>query len=488
MGSVARKNLPAAASLTLREPEGMLLRTEEGRLICFAHARKTAVLDKALEDESLLRRAHLIPTRALGEKEARALIKKFADFLPWPEKEVGLVLEHEPVFFPSYPYEWCQPALVKAGVLTLDFAEEALKRGWGIKAATPYNVFFEGTKPVFVDWLTLEMRSPTNPTWLAFTQFVRCFLIPVLMENKGGLPLQSCFTHHRDGLTPEEAYGLVPVWRRLTPSFFPLVTVPVFLNRRRKKRGDTFDGYSTIDVPPKRAGYILQRLYSFLKDRLQRLNSAPIRWNKWGHYLLTGKPYEPADWKTKKPILTGWLENVRPTAVLDLGCNEGRFSALAAQAGAKVIAIDSDREMVRRTWQRAEASKLDIQPLLVDICRPSPPSGWNNEENLSFLERARGKFDLVSALSLIHHVCLSEGISYDRFFDLVAGFTTKYFVVEFVGPQDPAFQWAARGRATDSWEQGAFLKALQPHFQIVEQAPIPHMDRTVYLLQKRKTK
>lgn len=488
MGSVAQKNLPAAASLNLREPEGTLVRTEDGRWLCFAHARKTAILEKALRDDSLLRRAHLIPTRALGDKEAKSLIKKFADLLPWPEKEVGLVLEHEPVFFPSYPYEWCQPALVRAGVLTLDFAEEALKRGWGINAATPYNVHFEGTKPAFVDWLSLELRSPTNPTWLAFTQFVRCFLIPVLMENKAGLPLQSCFTHHRDGLTPEEAYGLAPVWRRFTPSFFPLVTVPVFLNRRRKRRGDTFDGYSTIDVPPKRAGYILQRLYSFLKDRLLRLNSAPIRWNKWGHYLLTGKPYEPADWNAKKPLLAGWLENIRPSAVLDLGCNEGRFSALAAQSGARVIAIDSDRERVRRTWQRAEASKLDIQPLLVDICRPSPASGWNNEENLSFLDRARAKFDLVSALSLVHHVCLGEGISYDRFFNLVASFTTKYFIVEFVGPQDPAFQWAARGRSTDNWDQGTFLKALQPHFQIVEQAPIPNTDRTLYLLQKRKKK
>jgi SAM-dependent methyltransferase len=488
MGSVAQKNLPAIASLTLRDPEGMLVRTEEGRLICFAHARKTPVLEKALRDESLIRRAHLVPSRAIGDKEAKALIKKFAELLPWSEKEVGLVLEHEPVFFPSYPYEWCQPALVKAGVLTLDFAEEALKRGWGIKEATPYNVLFEGTRPVFVDWLTLESRSPTNPTWLAFTQFVRCFLIPVLMENKGRLPLQSSFAAHRDGLTPEEAYGLAPFWRRLTPSFFPLVTVPVLLNRRRKKRGDAFAGYSTIDVPPKRAGFILQRLFSFLKDRLQRLNSAPIRWNKWGYYLLTGRPYEPADWREKKQLLSGWLDNLRPTAVLDLGCNEGRLSVLAAQSGARVVAIDSDREMVRRTWQRAEASKLDVQALLVDICRPSPASGWKNEENLSFLDRARGKFDLVSALSLIHHVCLGEGISYDRFFALIADFTTKYFVVEFVGPQDPAFQWAAKGRATDSWEQGAFLKALQPHFQIVEQSPIPNTDRTLYLLQKRKKK
>ncbi len=487
MGSVAQKNLPAA-SLTLRDPEGMLLRTDEGRLIRFAHMRKTAVLEKALQDEALLRRAHLVPTRALGDKEAKALIKKFAELLPWPEKEVGLVLEHDPVFFPSYPYEWCQPALVKAGVLTLDFAEEALKRGWGIKDATPYNVLFEGTKPVFVDWLSLEMRSPTNPTWLAFAQFVRCFLIPVLMENKGGLPLQSCFQNHRDGLTPEEAYSIAPRWRRMTPSFFPLVTVPVFLNRRRKNRADAFAGYSTIDVPPKRAGFILQRLYSFLKDRLQRLNSAPVRWTKWGHYLLTGTPYEPAHWKAKKQLLAGWFENLRPTAVLDLGCNEGHLSALAAQSGARVVAIDSDREMVRRTWQRAEASKLDIQALLIDICRPSPASGWNNEENLSFLDRAKGKFDLVAALSLIHHVCLGEGISYDRFFALVSGFTSNYFIVEFVGPQDPAFQWAARARAADGWEQCAFLKALQPYFQIVEQSPIPDTDRTVYLLQKRKKK
>jgi hypothetical protein len=37
-----------------------------------------------------LRRAHLVPTRALGDKEAKALIKKFADLLPGLKEWLGV--------------------------------------------------------------------------------------------------------------------------------------------------------------------------------------------------------------------------------------------------------------------------------------------------------------------------------------------------------------------------------------------------------------
>ena len=43
-----------------------------------------------------------------------------------------------------------------AGALTLELAQGALEEGFGLKDATPYNVLFRGSRPVFVDVLSFE--------------------------------------------------------------------------------------------------------------------------------------------------------------------------------------------------------------------------------------------------------------------------------------------------------------------------------------------
>src|SRR5580698_9828892 len=61
--------------------------------------------------------------------------------------------EHEVIPFPSFPSEWPPEMLAAAGFLTLDLAQKCLPHGWRLKDATPYNVLFRGSAPVFVDIL-----------------------------------------------------------------------------------------------------------------------------------------------------------------------------------------------------------------------------------------------------------------------------------------------------------------------------------------------
>src|SRR5690606_9490848 len=51
-----------------------------------------------------------------------------------------LLIEHERVPFPSYPYEWAPEMLEAAGMLTLELNETLLAEGRGLKDSTPYNV------------------------------------------------------------------------------------------------------------------------------------------------------------------------------------------------------------------------------------------------------------------------------------------------------------------------------------------------------------
>ncbi len=53
---------------------------------------------------------------------------------------------------------------------------------------------------------------------------------------------------------------------------------------------------------------------------------------------------------------------------------------------------------------------LDVLPLVVDLTRPTPAVGWRNQECASFLDRARGGFDLVLMLAVVHHMLVTERI------------------------------------------------------------------------------
>ena len=84
------------------------------------------------------------------------------------EEDQPLLLEHPRVFFPSYPWEWTPGQWVAAGELTLELCGQLLREGWILKDATPLNILFEGSRPVFVDLLSIERRDPGSPLWLAY--------------------------------------------------------------------------------------------------------------------------------------------------------------------------------------------------------------------------------------------------------------------------------------------------------------------------------
>ena len=132
--------------------------------------------------------------------------------------------------------------------------------------------------------------------------------------------------------------------------------------------------------------------------------------------------------------------------VLDIGCNTGHFSLLAARQGARVVAIDRDPAAVGKLWQSAAEARADVLPLAIDIARPPGASGWANREHASFLERARGRFDCVLMLALLHHLIVNERTPLDSIFELVAQLTTRIAVVEYIDPADEQFQRILRGR------------------------------------------
>lgn len=396
--------------------------------------------------------------------------------------------EHERVPFPSYPYEWPAEMLHAAGILTLELALKALDEGYGLKDATPHNVLFRGSQPVFVDLLSFERRDPCDATWMAYAQFVRTFLLPLLAARDFGWPIQQTLWGRRDGLEPETVYHAAGFFKRLAPPYLQVVTLPTWLAAKRREDASLYHPKPAGSA--EQAGYILRNLLNGCRQQLNAAGPRPGGDSAWSEYLDRKSLYSPQQLAEKEAFVQEALDLSRPCAVLDAGANEGHFSLLAARAGAAVVAIDTDPVVVGSIFRRARAENLDVQPLVVDLTRPTPASGWRNQECASFLDRANSAFDMVLMLALMHHIVVTERIPLEDLLALAAEISREYLLIEFVAPQDPMFQRIVRGREAlySHLTRERFEDAAKPHWELVRSRQITGLYRWLYLYRRRRAK
>jgi len=396
------------------------------------------------------------------------------------EADGELTLEHPRVSFPSYPWEWTPDEWMAAAELTLDLCEGLLERGLILKDATPLNVLFRGAAPVFVDVLSVDARDRESPVWLAYGQFVRTFLLPLAAYKTLGWPLAATL-EKRDGYEPADLAPYLGRWQRWREPFRSLVTMPLMLERNAGNSGAA--RAAEVRQQPEAALAVLRRNLESLRKNLEML--APRESDtRWSRYTQTADHYSAEDQKLKKQFVREALTAAQPKRVLDLGANTGAYSRIAAECGAEVVAWDTDVQASEQNRREAKKRKLAITALVANPARPTPAAGWRNAESLSLLERARGRFDCVMMLGLIHHLLLSEQIPLKEIVALMRELTTHWAIVEWVPAKDPRFQDLLRGRDDlyGHLNERALLDACEEHFTVVRREELPNR-RVLFLLQ-----
>jgi hypothetical protein len=124
------------------------------------------------------------------------------------------VLAHERIPFVSYPYEWPFGMLRDAALLQLELLSAALDEGLALKDATPYNVQWRGSRPVFVDVGSFERVRPGEP-WAGYRQFCMLFLYPLLLQAYKGVAFQPWLRGSLEGISPAECRSLLGLRDRL---------------------------------------------------------------------------------------------------------------------------------------------------------------------------------------------------------------------------------------------------------------------------------
>lgn len=485
-------NEPALAA-SFRDPSGRLFKVGE-RIIRIVSDEQGARDLEAFLASSLAKSAtadgSLVKTTILDEAEVKSLLARSEIARLVDGKAPRLVLEHQRVEPASFPYEWAPEMLHRAGQLTLELAEKALAEGFGLKDATPYNVLFNGKTAVFVDLLSFEKRDPLDPTWLPYGQFIRTFLMPLMANKELGLSLAQTLGTHRDGIEPQEMYRLLGGFKKFFGPGLTLVSIPTWLGGKEasttaQDSGKLYEKKKSDS--PEKARFIVESILKSLKKSLDSVAPKTAKDSKWSDYMESNNNYSSEHAKAKEQFVGEALDAAKPARVLDVGCNTGHFSMMASKRGARVVALDYDPVVVGEVWRRACTEDQSVLPLAVNLAWPTPAVGWRNREHAGFLERARGRFDCVMMLAVIHHMLVSERIPLPDILELAAELTTDLLIIELVAPEDSMFKRISRGREHlfEGLDHKVFEALASRHFDIVKVQHVEGTARWLYAMKKR---
>jgi SAM-dependent methyltransferase len=459
--------------LTFRDPSGELQLTAACAL---RRIRPSA--------EKVTREFLASPMRLALEQSGDLIPSHIAEPGSHPSVATGeFWLEHPRIDPISYPWEWTTAQWRAAAELTLRIAGQAIDADWTLKDATPLNIVFDGPRPILVDVLSFERRDPHSSVWLAYGQFVRTFLLPLVAARYLSWPLQATM-FARDGYEPRQIYEALPRWRRISPDLLDVVTLATVFERPGPSpgRGPAHAAKNkTSSTDPALATHLLQKRILRLGKQIRNATSQRSH-SQWSQYEKSAGHYQSADVDEKQQFVKRILARCRPERVLDIGANTGTYSLLAADAGAKVVSLDSDSAALEQLWRTAAKQNKPVTALVADIARPTPAAGWRNREHFSLLDRLTGEFDLVLMLAVIHHLILRHQLPLTHIAGLCAALTRRSLLLEWVPPSDPMFQEWLRGRDDlyGHLTEDDLTRAFAPYFAVVERAQLGN--RRVLLL------
>ena len=388
--------------------------------------------------------------------------------------EAAGVLHHERVPFVSYPYEWPFSMLKDAALLQLELNQRALRAGFALKDATPYNVQWRGTRPVFIDTGSFERLRPGEP-WAGYRQFCTLFLYPLMLQAYKDLPFHAALRGSLEGIAPRDARALLAGER-----FRKGVVSNVLLHARLESRYAGADG-GEVRREMRRAGFNAELLAANFRKLAKLVRSLEWKpgetaWTSYGEH----NTYDDAAAASKATFVREAAARRRARLAWDVGCNDGRYARVAAESADLVVAFDADHATVDALYRRLrDEGREDILPLVMNVTDPSPDIGWRGRERAS-LER-RGAPELVLCLAIVHHVCITGNVPVREFLDWLRSLDAA-LVIEFPDRADPMVQRLLGGKREGSnpdYRKALFERALEGRFEIESSVAVSET-RTLY--------
>lgn len=458
---------------SFRDPHGRVLLAPDG---VYRALSDTGLADwNALEESGLA--AELMDEGKLVRTSLAEDAAAVAAALP---SEPAGVLSHERVPFVSYPYEWSFAMLRDAALLQLELTQRALDRGLILKDATPYNVQFIGSRPVFIDVSSFERLREGEP-WAGYRQFCMLFLYPLMLSAYRGVDFQPFLRGSIDGIPPAQMAALMK-GSTLSKGVMSHVKLHSRLEASSAERAG-----SDVKGEMKKAKFSTELIRSNLK-KLRKLVEG-MEWKAgrtaWNSYREENT-YSDADDEAKAAFVRSAAEETPSELVWDLGGNDGAYSRIVAEHAGTVVCLDFDHATIDGLYRRLrDAGDESILPLVGNLVDPSPGLGWRGAERRPLEQR--GDPGLVLALALVHHISITGNVPLAELLDWFASLGSP-LVIEFPTREDPMVKrlLAAKAEGLHSdFQLDEFERLLGERFDVQRREELPSGTRVMFAARPR---
>ena len=430
---------------------------------------------RALSEDGLADWLALSESKLFAEAVAEGKLVATSRVEARPITGAVAVLEHEPIPFVSYPYEWTFAMLRDAALLQLELLRRALDEGLTLKDSSSYNVQWRGSRPQFIDVGSFERLRPGEP-WAGYRQFCLLYLNPLLLQAYKGIDFRPWLRGSLDGITPADlrrALSFRDLFRRG-------VLTNVALHARLERKHE--DSERDVKTELRRAGFRKELIVANVR-RLEKVVRG-LEWGPgstaWSGYGATTS-YDEADAARKEEFVREVVHSREWDLVWDIGCNEGRHSRIAAENARYVVALDGDSGVVDHLYRALSAeSSTTILPLAIDVTDPSPALGWHGLERRTL--EARGRPELTLCLALLHHVAIGGNVPVSEFLSWLAELGTA-LVIEFPTRDDPRVAALLRRKkegAHPDYDREPFERSLAERFNVERTEELASGTRVLY--------
>jgi len=342
-------------------------------------------------------------------------------------------IEHQKIPFISYPYEWSNAFLYAAAIKTIEINSYLITKDYHLIDANAFNIQFIDGNPILIDIGSVSSYDEKKG-WQALNEFLEAFFYPLYFCKTTGLRFNDVYKSFLRGVPVSFLYSVKRFRDFLSIGFILNVFLNELLLRKilRNNKKNQKPIHKKRVITPKS----FTSLLNFQKNLIQKVYKKINRKNSyWQTYSDDMHNYAESDFNLKVKIIKEFSKKYKPNMLLDIGCNEGFFSILSLENGAKsIISIDNDENCIERLSEKVIKEKLPILPLIINVTNESPMQGWLGTERDSFSKRAE-KCDGVICLAVIHHMVIGSNIPLEQAIRWIVG-NKSYGVIEFVSKDD----------------------------------------------------
>lgn len=308
-----------------------------------------------------------------------------------------LVFEHRSLL-PQSCANWSFSQYLDAGRFFVDFWDAVAREGYSLQDCHTDNVLYQHARPCFVDLCSLGPAEAACLSGPLLESFFRAWVHPLaLLAARQHTLLRETIRRRlswdevRPLLTPQVAQD-VSALRAACEGFFRARDLPGFLAAVR-------GWLAGVDVEYSQVG-----------------------WDSEGYQAASLGEARPEG--GKEELVLALLARHGAGSFLDLGCNKGRFSLLAASRGVETVGLDTAESLIDKLYLHAREQGLPLTAFIEDV---AAFGGYRNPER---------RFHTVAYLALVHHLVFTFGRSISQVLDQADTLCERVLLLEYVAPHE----------------------------------------------------